>query len=62
MPDYGTLEQLARELNKPVAYFFCQTDSVAELLCLLDQMTEPERQALITKLKNKDTLKSTTET
>jgi len=53
MPDYETLELLAKELNKPVAYFFCQSDSVAEILCLLEHMSEPERQELIATLKNK---------
>ncbi len=56
MPDYETLERLAKELNKPVAYFFCQTDSIAELLCLLEQMPESDRQSLINRLKRKEIL------
>ena len=52
MPDYETLERLAKELGKPVAFFFCNKDSMAELLCLLDDLSESERQGLIDKLKD----------
>ncbi|MEH6814360.1 MAG: helix-turn-helix transcriptional regulator [Motiliproteus sp.] len=61
MPDYETLERLAKELNKPVAYFFCHTDSIAELLCLLEQMSELDRQSLINKLKNNEGVESGTD-
>ncbi|MBW3139624.1 helix-turn-helix domain-containing protein [Ferrimonas balearica] len=50
MPDFETLERLARELGVPVAYFFCQSESLAELVRLLDSLTEEERQMLIKKL------------
>lgn len=52
MPDYETLERLAKELDKPIAYFFCDKDSLAELVCLLDHLTEKQRQALIGQLKS----------
>tara|TARA_R110001583_G_scaffold66746_3_gene191489 strand:+ start:12547 stop:12858 length:312 start_codon:yes stop_codon:yes gene_type:complete len=55
MPDYETLERLAKELDKPVAYFFCNEDSQAELLCLISQLSESERQSLIKKLKHSAT-------
>ncbi len=48
MPDYETLERLAKELDKPVAYFFCEKESVAKLLCILDKLPEAERQELLT--------------
>lgn len=54
MPDYETLERLAKELDKPVAFFFCEKESLAELICLLDHMTEEQRVALIETLKLKD--------
>lgn len=47
MPDYETLKKLAAELGVPVAYFFCDKESVAELVCILEQLTEEQRQALI---------------
>ncbi len=52
MPDYETLERLAKEVDKPIAYFFCDNDSLAELVCLLDHLTEEQRQALIGLLKS----------
>lgn len=51
MPDYETLERIAKELNKPVAYFFCDKESVAELLCLIEKMPEEERRELLLKMK-----------
>ena len=50
MPDYETLERLAKELDKPVAYFFCDKESLAELVCLLDTLSEDQRQALISEV------------
>lgn len=54
MPDYETLERLAKELKKPVAYFFCDNESSAELISLLDMLTEEQRLALISKLKSEN--------
>ena len=51
MPDYETLERIAKELNKPVAYFFCDKESVAELLFLIEKMPEEERRELLLKMK-----------
>tara|TARA_R110001583_G_scaffold72800_1_gene203370 strand:+ start:1391 stop:1597 length:207 start_codon:yes stop_codon:yes gene_type:complete len=55
MPDYETLEKLAAELGVPVAYFFCEVESVAELICILDHLTEDQRQGLIEQLKTQKT-------
>ncbi|MGI1669592.1 MAG: helix-turn-helix domain-containing protein [Neptuniibacter sp.] len=51
MPDFEIIEKLAKELDKPVAFFFCEKDSLAELMCLLDHMSENQRQVLIEKIK-----------
>ncbi len=51
MPDVGTLKKLAEELGVPVAFFFSDSDSSAELACLIEQLNEKEKQALITHLK-----------
>jgi len=46
-PDYQTLKAIADELDVPVAYFFCESESTAKLLCLLQKMTEEEKSNLI---------------
>ncbi|WCP67123.1 helix-turn-helix transcriptional regulator [Vibrio tubiashii] len=51
MPDVSTLKKLAEELGVPVAFFFSDSDSSAELACLIEQLNEKEKQALITHLK-----------
>lgn len=50
-PDYATLKAMADELGVPVAYFFCESESTAELLCLLEKMTEEEKVELVKKIK-----------
>jgi len=49
-PDYKTLKAMADELGVPVAYFFCESEKSAKLLCLLDQMTDEEKDYLIEQL------------
>jgi transcriptional regulator with XRE-family HTH domain len=49
-PDYKTLKAMADELGVPVAYFFCESEKSAKLLCLLDQMTDDEKDYLIEQL------------
>ncbi len=51
MPDVGTLKKLAEELGVPVAFFFSDSDSSAELACLIELLNEKEKQAFITHLK-----------
>jgi len=50
-PDYKTLKAMADELGVPVAYFFCESESTAELLCLLEKMSEDEKADLVKRLK-----------
>ena len=49
-PDYKTLKAMADELGVPVAYFFCESESTAELLCLLEKMSEEDKADLIENL------------
>ena len=49
-PDYATLKAMADELGVPVAYFFCESESTAELLCLLEKMTDEQKNILIEQL------------
>nr|WP_283103411.1 helix-turn-helix transcriptional regulator [Shewanella aestuarii] len=46
-PDYTTLKAIADELGVPVAYFFCESETTAQLLCLLEKMSEEEKIALV---------------
>ncbi len=52
-PDYATLKAMADELGVPVAYFFCESESTAELLCLLERMTEEEKSDLVDAIKKR---------
>ncbi|MBY6017892.1 helix-turn-helix domain-containing protein [Halomonas denitrificans] len=54
MPDYETLERLAKELGVPVAYFFCQSEGTAELLCLIEKMSEEQKKSLLKNLKDNE--------
>ncbi|WP_299572758.1 helix-turn-helix transcriptional regulator [uncultured Shewanella sp.] len=49
-PDYATLKAMADELGVPVAYFFCESEKSAQLLCLLEQMSDEEKDILIEQL------------
>ncbi|MFT5542589.1 MAG: transcriptional regulator with XRE-family HTH domain [Arenicella sp.] len=53
-PDYTTLKAMADELGVPVAYFFCESESTAELLCLLEKMSEEEKEALVEQILNSE--------
>jgi transcriptional regulator with XRE-family HTH domain len=50
-PDYITLKAMADELGVPVAYFFCESESTAELLCLLEKMSEEDKAELLNEIK-----------
>ncbi|QYJ75321.1 helix-turn-helix domain-containing protein [Shewanella sp. FJAT-52076] len=52
MPDYDTLDRMAKELGVSVAYFFCQTESAAELVKLIEAMSEEQRKALLESIKH----------
>ncbi|WP_299010245.1 helix-turn-helix transcriptional regulator [uncultured Shewanella sp.] len=49
-PDFNTLKAMADELGVPVAYFFCESETTAKLLCLLENMDEDKKTALLNKL------------
>ncbi|HFQ4960332.1 TPA: helix-turn-helix domain-containing protein [Vibrio vulnificus] len=51
MPDVGTLQKLAQELGVPVAFFFSDSDSSAELACLIEKLSETKKQALIEQIR-----------
>lgn len=46
-PPVQTAQALARALNAPLAYFYCEDDRVADLLLALHQLRLEERDAQI---------------
>ncbi|EHD2268143.1 helix-turn-helix domain-containing protein [Vibrio cholerae] len=50
VPDLGTLERMAEELNVPLNYFFCRNKLSAELACVIDKMSDEEKAALLDRL------------
>jgi transcriptional regulator with XRE-family HTH domain len=53
MPDLDTLKKLAKELDVPVNYFFCETEENATLARLIDKLDEDTKRKLIQLLENK---------
>ncbi|WP_063662019.1 helix-turn-helix domain-containing protein [Aliivibrio fischeri] len=53
-PDVSVLQRMAKELNVPLSYFFCESDSLAELNRIMGKMSEEERNALIKQLSDKE--------
>lgn len=51
VPDFGTLEKIAEELGVPVAYFFCSSDKMAELVKFFGNMPEPEQEKLLASIR-----------
>lgn len=49
-PDFPTLKRIADELGVPVAFFFCDDEVSAELICLVMKLGEAEKKALILEL------------
>ena len=56
LPDMATLSKMAEELNVPIAYFFCESDDMAELVTLFSKMTEEERAECLENLKQSKNL------
>lgn len=53
VPDIDTLKRMADELGVPVNYFFCETETTAELARLISLMTDAQQAELIKLLKEK---------
>nr|WP_075518728.1 helix-turn-helix transcriptional regulator [Moritella viscosa]SHN97598.1 Transcriptional regulator, XRE family [Moritella viscosa] len=49
-PDVTALQRMAEELCVPLNYFFCESDSAAELACLIDKLSEENKILLIKSL------------
>ena len=47
MPDFATLKRIAEELNVPVAYLFCESDDMAELVKAFEKLTAEDKQKML---------------
>lgn len=50
-PDYQTMKRIADELGVPVAYFYCDDDLLAELICALGKVDAQKKQDLLDEIK-----------
>lgn len=46
-PDLQTLKHIAKELNVPLGYFFCESEEMAEIICLVNKLEPNEIRELI---------------
>jgi transcriptional regulator with XRE-family HTH domain len=46
-PDFLTMKRIAKELGVPVAYFYCEEDVLAELICTLGKLSNEEQIKLL---------------
>jgi transcriptional regulator with XRE-family HTH domain len=46
-PDYPTLKRIADELEVPVAFFFCEDEVSAELICLVMKLSKADQKKLV---------------
>ena len=53
LPDLDTMKRMAKELNVPLAYLFCESDDEAELLKLFSGLSHEQKALLLSELKNK---------
>jgi transcriptional regulator with XRE-family HTH domain len=50
IPDYSMLKRIAQVLKLPVAYFYAESDEMAEFIHLFNQLKKGAKQALLKKL------------
>jgi transcriptional regulator with XRE-family HTH domain len=53
VPDFQTLEKMAEKLGVPVAYFFCTSDNMAELVKAFGNMSDAEQAELLEAIRRK---------
>lgn len=47
IPDFDTAKRIAAELDVPVAYFYCESEEIAELLLSYHKLTSEQQQRVI---------------
>ena len=55
-PDIQTLKRIADELNVPLVYLFCESDVIADLNCLIHELSTEEQKSLLKSLNIKKRL------
>ena len=50
-PDFLTMKRIAKELDVPVAYFYCEEGTMAELILSIGKMNEGEQKLLLEKIR-----------
>lgn len=50
-PDYTTLSRIAKVLKLPVAYFYTDTDDLAELVSAYAKLSKPQKATLLKSIK-----------
>lgn len=50
-PDYPTLQRIAKVLKLPVAYFYAESDELAQLILLFSGMKKADKQIMLKKAK-----------
>ena len=51
-PAIGISQQLATALGVPMAYLYCEDDTLAEIICLTDQLEIKAKQHLLARLRS----------
>ncbi|NRA79791.1 MAG: helix-turn-helix transcriptional regulator [Pseudoalteromonas sp.] len=46
-PDFLTMKRIAKELDVPVAYFYCEEDDLAEIICALGKVDAIKRNEIL---------------
>jgi transcriptional regulator with XRE-family HTH domain len=53
-PDIQTLKRIAKELNVPLAYLFCESDVIAEINCKIHQLSIEDQKELLKSLNSSE--------
>tara|TARA_R110001606_G_scaffold254081_1_gene401990 strand:+ start:6949 stop:7251 length:303 start_codon:yes stop_codon:yes gene_type:complete len=46
-PDFLTMKRIAKELDVPVAYFYCEEDVLAKLICELGKLSLEDQKNIL---------------
>lgn len=46
-PDFLTMKRIAKELDVPVAYFYCEEDVLAKLICELGKLSLEDQNSIL---------------
>jgi len=54
-PDFLTMKRIAKELDVPVAFFYCEEDILSELSCALGKLKKEEQIRILNSLNSDKT-------